>query len=108
MLLTGLITGTILVAAHILRYYGAIPACLILSLLLTLYFRKPAIRIFWLCLQSIFLTAWIWITADLVMLRLVNHQPWIRLCIIMLLVIGVNTMTLIGILGRRGKSYFGK
>ncbi len=108
MLLTGLILTTVLFAAHMLRFYGMGPAFLVFSLLLTLTYRKPLMRKIWLFLQAVYLAAWIWVSADLVMLRLINQQPWIRISIIMIVVILVNILTGLMLLGRKGRDYFGK
>jgi hypothetical protein len=65
-------------------------------------------RKIWLFLQAVYLAAWIWVSADLVMLRLINQQPWIRISIIMIVVILVNILTGLMLLGRKGRDYFGK
>jgi len=82
-----LILGDLIFAAHILRFYGLIPAIIVVAFMFTLMIRKEIILILWQLLFVFSSIIWIFATIDFVRYRLTEGLPWFRLLIIMSLLI---------------------
>jgi len=101
------ILAHLLFSAHILRFYGLIPALIIVLLLGTLAIRnKWTMRIwqFFLMIQGL---VWVGYTADVVQYRLVMDMNWIRLVIIMSIIVLFTIFSIFWLQSKNLKSYFG-
>ncbi len=81
-----IIFSTVLVAAHIMRFFGIEAAMLVLLLLSTLFIRNLWTLKFWQLLHGVFVMMWIYVSIDFIQIRIAFNTPWIRLAIIMGLV----------------------
>ncbi|MBD3223168.1 MAG: hypothetical protein GF313_00450 [Caldithrix sp.] len=81
------ILSALLIAAHLMRYYGLEIALIPIVLLITLFIRHPLIRRGWQILMLISTIIWIDTTVELIHFRLVAQQPYLRLAVIMIAVI---------------------
>ncbi len=81
-----LIFSTILIAAHIMRFYGLEAAILMLLLPATLFIRNLWTLKFWQVLHGVFVVMWIFVSINLVQTRMALNMPWVRLAIIMVVV----------------------
>ncbi len=77
------ILSTVLIAAHVLRFYGLQTAIPIVLLLITLFIKNKFILRFWQFLLSVGIIMWIQATTGFVQMRLTMHQPWVRLVLIL-------------------------
>ncbi len=100
------IISDILLAAHFLRFYGFIPAVIILLLLLTLILRRKWIPRLWQGLLFIGTLMWIDTTANLLQIRLAMEMPWMRLLVIMGAVILFTIFSGFWLENKKLKSYF--
>ncbi len=82
-----LLIGDLIFAAHILRFYGLMPALIVVAFMFTLLIRKEIILILWQLLFVLSSIIWIFATIDFVRYRLAEGMPWLRLVIIMGLLI---------------------
>ena len=82
-----LILGDLLFAAHVLRFYGLIPALIVLAFMFTLLIRKEIVLMLWQLLFVISSLIWILATIDFIRFRLAEGLPWLRLLIIMSLLV---------------------
>ena len=101
-----IILSTLLFAAHIMRFYGLIPALAVLLLLFTLFFRRIWIMRFWQISLSLATMVWISAAIDFVRFRLVTDMPWSRLLIIMLAVILLNVFSILWLQHKKFHLYF--
>jgi len=82
-----LILGNLIFAAHILRFYGVVPAIIVIAFMFTLLIRKEIILILWQFLFALSSLIWIFATIGFIRFRLAEGLPWLRLLIIMSLLI---------------------
>lgn len=95
MRLLPVILTTLLLAAHVLRFYGILPAAIVLLLLVTLFVRKNFMRRMWQAFLALATIMWIHTTILLVDIRLAHQAPWIRLAAILVAVIAFNIFTIL-------------
>ncbi len=102
-----IIFSTILFSAHLLRFYGYVYPVALLALLLTLLVKKKWVIRLWQFLLLIAGIIWIKITISLILLRIDQHKPWLRLLIIMGAVILFNFFALLSTRSKKILAYYG-
>lgn len=80
------IFSTLIVTAHIMRFYGLEAAILVLLLLATLFIRNLWTLKFWQILHGVFVVMWINVSIDFIQTRMAFNTPWVRLALIMAVV----------------------
>lgn len=103
-----LILSALLVAAHIMRFYGLLAAILVLLLLGTLFFRTKWILRCW---QGVLVAAtfmWINTTYDIIQVRLALNQPWLRLIVIMCTIIVLTIFSIFWLENKKIKAFYNK
>ncbi len=81
--LAPMVFADLLFAAHVLRFYGFLPAILILAFGLTLLIKKSWLPGIWQILLLFAIGEWIRVTIEFVRYRLAMGMPYFRLIIIM-------------------------
>ncbi len=102
-----LIFSTLLFAAHLLRFYGYFYPALLLALLLTLLIRKKQVIRVWRWFLLIAGVVWIKITVSLVLLRIDQQKPWLRLLIIMSAVVLFNFLSILPTRTKKVREFYG-
>lgn len=101
-----IIFADILMAAHFLRFYGLLPALIILVLLLTLMIRNKWIIYLWQILLLAATLLWMDTTIDLVQIRIAQGIPWGRLLIIMIVVMLFTIFAGVWLENKKLKAFF--
>ncbi|HGY56515.1 MAG TPA: hypothetical protein ENK44_12470 [Caldithrix abyssi] len=84
-----LIVGNLIFAAHLLRFYGLIPALIAVAFTFTLLIRKEIVLLLWQLLFTAAGLIWVFATIGFIRYRLAEGLPWLRLLIIMSLLIAL-------------------
>ena len=101
-----IILSTLLLAAHILRFYGLTPAIVTFMLLLTLFLRKTWTIRLWQALLTIAIFVWIHTAFVLVRLRLELELDWRRLFLIMAGVMAFNIFSIFWLNNKNIKAFY--
>jgi len=104
-LLPPMLAGLIF-AAHVLRFYGLLPAVLALVFIFLLFVPQKWVLRLWQVYMFIATLVWIKATVDFVSFRLSMELPWIRLAVIMGLIIALTIFSIFWLENKKVKQYF--
>lgn len=102
------IFSDILLAAHFLRFYGLVPAAVVLLLLFSLLIRSIWVLRSWQGILMVAVLIWIKASINLVHARIALDLPWIRLSIIMIGVIAFTIFSGFWLENKKIRKYFNK
>ena len=103
-----IIFSTLLFSAHLLRFYGYVYPALLLASLLTLFIKKKWVIQLWRAFLLIAGIVWIKITVSLVLLRIDQHKPWLRLLLILSALILFNFLSLLSTRSKKLRLFYGE
>ncbi len=98
--------ATLLMAAHVMRFNGLIPAVLTLLLLLTLLVRKAWVLKLWQGLLAVAILIWLNTAYNLIQIRIAHDAAWLRLALILGLVTLVNVLAIFVLRTRKLQSRY--
>jgi len=102
------IFSTLLFAAHLLRFYGYIYPVLLLLACFTLIIKKKWVIQVWRGFLLLAGIIWIKITVSLIILRIDQQKPWLRLLFIMSALILFNFLSLLSTRNNKVRTYYGE
>ncbi len=95
-------------AAHVLRFYGAVPALLAVLFIFLLAVPKQWILRLWQVYLFAAALVWIKATVDFIRYRMAMGFPWSRLAMIMGLVIALTVFSIFWLENKNVRQYFNR
>ena len=102
------ILAGLIFSAHVLRFYGWIPAIAAFLFLFTLSVGKSWILRLWQLYLAAATVVWIQATIGFVRYRMAMELPWTRLVIIMGLIVALTVFSIFWLETKNIKQYFGQ